>query len=265
MPISNNIAKYRKKKGYTQEQLGKQLGVTNQAVSKWESGISMPDVMLLPLIATELGISLEQLYGIEEQSKERRVKADDFPKKANQNLLNDFQRHSRLNFDAEKLNDQKSLLCLSNVEGGVYASKHFSVLDCTFKQNESENVFSVEEIASALRKLSDRNVRKILVYVYREAFQNDEAGLQEFYISDIANACSISEDDALEAMEKLVALRMFEVDIEDYVTKYYFLQSRAFFALTVYRTAELLIRESFVYMVLRDPVTISDYAFEKLW
>ena len=40
MSISKNIAKYRKIKGFTQEELGSMLGVTNQAVSKWECGVS---------------------------------------------------------------------------------------------------------------------------------------------------------------------------------------------------------------------------------
>ena len=59
MSIAENIAKYRKAMGFTQEQLGEMLGVTNQAVSKWESAVSMPDVMLLPKIADALGITLE--------------------------------------------------------------------------------------------------------------------------------------------------------------------------------------------------------------
>ena len=57
MSIGKNIAKHRKALGLTQEELGVRLGVTNQAVSKWESEVSMPDVMLLPAIASALGIS----------------------------------------------------------------------------------------------------------------------------------------------------------------------------------------------------------------
>ena len=46
MSIGKNIAKYRKAKGLTQEELGTMIGITNQAVSKWESEVSMPDIML---------------------------------------------------------------------------------------------------------------------------------------------------------------------------------------------------------------------------
>lgn len=64
MSIGKNIAKFRSEKGMTQTELGEKLGVTNQAVSKWESEVSMPDVMLLPELAEALYVSLNDLYDI---------------------------------------------------------------------------------------------------------------------------------------------------------------------------------------------------------
>ena len=64
MNVGKNIAKFRKAKKLTQEELGVLLGVSNQAVSKWESETSMPDIMLLPKIAEALDVTLEALYGI---------------------------------------------------------------------------------------------------------------------------------------------------------------------------------------------------------
>lgn len=62
MSLGNMIATYRKAKNITQEQLAQQLGVTNQAVSKWESDLCCPDVMLLPKIADIFDISLDALF-----------------------------------------------------------------------------------------------------------------------------------------------------------------------------------------------------------
>lgn len=59
------IAKCRKELGLTQEGLAQQLGVTNQAVSKWESGQSCPDIALLPKIADLFGITIDALFGRE--------------------------------------------------------------------------------------------------------------------------------------------------------------------------------------------------------
>ena len=60
--LSQNIGAFRKEKGLTQTQFAKQLGVTYQAVSKWENGKSAPDVSLLPKIAGIFTCSLDELF-----------------------------------------------------------------------------------------------------------------------------------------------------------------------------------------------------------
>ena len=61
------IAKaYRKAKGYTQERLGELVGVSGQAVSKWENG-GIPDTYLLPAIANTLDVSIDHLFGTEKK------------------------------------------------------------------------------------------------------------------------------------------------------------------------------------------------------
>lgn len=59
------IARYRKAAGMTQEELGKAVGVSTQAVSRWECG-GTPDVGLLPAIADRLGVTIDALFGREE-------------------------------------------------------------------------------------------------------------------------------------------------------------------------------------------------------
>lgn len=65
MNIGTVIAENRKKLGLTQEGLAQQLGVTNQAVSKWESNQSCPDIGLLPELADLFGLTLDALFGRE--------------------------------------------------------------------------------------------------------------------------------------------------------------------------------------------------------
>ncbi len=59
--IGQNIARYRKEKGITQEQLSEICGVSPQAVSKWENDISCPDITLLKPLARIFGISVDEL------------------------------------------------------------------------------------------------------------------------------------------------------------------------------------------------------------
>ena len=58
MSIGENIARLRKEKGWTQAELGKKLGISNQAVSKWELGLTMPDISLIIPLAIIFQISL---------------------------------------------------------------------------------------------------------------------------------------------------------------------------------------------------------------
>jgi transcriptional regulator with XRE-family HTH domain len=84
MNIGNNIAVLRKKKGITQEELANELGVSAQAVSKWENNSSCPDVSLLTKIADYFGVSVDALLRTQEddivdlaEEKEDNVKPDD--------------------------------------------------------------------------------------------------------------------------------------------------------------------------------------------
>lgn len=61
--IHKQLQELRKDKGKTQEELAEVFGVTNQAVSKWESGACYPDTALLPEIANYFGVSLDFLFG----------------------------------------------------------------------------------------------------------------------------------------------------------------------------------------------------------
>ena len=63
MKLNEQIAFLRKEKGITQEELATALGVTNQAVSKWEKGQNCPDIELLPEIADYFNISIDDLMG----------------------------------------------------------------------------------------------------------------------------------------------------------------------------------------------------------
>ena len=67
------IAVNRKAKGFTQEQLGEKLGVSNKTISRWENGNYMPDLSLLEPLSRELGISLNELLAGEKIEKEKAI------------------------------------------------------------------------------------------------------------------------------------------------------------------------------------------------
>lgn len=60
--LASNIQKYRRKSGLTQEDVAKKLGVTFQAVSKWENAKSTPDILLLPILCDLFDCSIDELF-----------------------------------------------------------------------------------------------------------------------------------------------------------------------------------------------------------
>ncbi len=69
--IGETIKNLRKERGRTQEQLASALGITFQAVSRWEAGLAYPDMELVPSIANYFGVSIDGLFGYNNDRQER--------------------------------------------------------------------------------------------------------------------------------------------------------------------------------------------------
>lgn len=75
MNIGHKIKALRKQRGITQEQLANHLGVSFQAVSKWETGIALPDITLTPRLASYFGVSMDELFDFHLEETELAVEA----------------------------------------------------------------------------------------------------------------------------------------------------------------------------------------------
>lgn len=73
MKIGNKIKQLRCKIGLTQEHLAERLGVSAQAVSKWETAVSMPDITMLPKLAEVFGVSIDELFDLTREQKLSRI------------------------------------------------------------------------------------------------------------------------------------------------------------------------------------------------
>ena len=71
--LGAKIRELRKKRGISQEVLAQYLGVTFQAVSKWENGTAMPDVPLIPALASFFGVSTDELFDYNRLEAEKKV------------------------------------------------------------------------------------------------------------------------------------------------------------------------------------------------
>lgn len=127
MSLGKNIAALRKEQGLTQAQLGERLGVSNQAVSKWEKGMNLPDVMLLPQIAKAFGVTIDRLF--EKIEAEEKVEIPDklvwilrqeydgatltlrFPIHAMERMMNMELEQGRMRVSAEEWKEFRETYC----------------------------------------------------------------------------------------------------------------------------------------------------------
>ena len=71
--LGRRIASLRREKGMKQDELAEKLGVSAQAVSKWENNVSCPDIMLLPRLAKELGVTTDLLLSGDEAAEDPKM------------------------------------------------------------------------------------------------------------------------------------------------------------------------------------------------
>ena len=69
------LVENRHKRGITQDELAAYMGVSKAAVSKWETGMTYPDITLLPQLATYFNISIDELIGYEPQMTKEQIRA----------------------------------------------------------------------------------------------------------------------------------------------------------------------------------------------
>ena len=73
MDIGKKIKTLRISKNATQETLAREVGVTPQAVSRWENGTAMPDITLLPALSVFFGVRIDDLFELSDEAQHERI------------------------------------------------------------------------------------------------------------------------------------------------------------------------------------------------
>lgn len=92
MEIGNQIKQLRLRRGITQEAMAQQFGISPQAISKWERGISTPDISMLPAISAYFGVTIDELFSLSDDTRMERI----------QNMLWDVRYLDQSDVDAAK-------------------------------------------------------------------------------------------------------------------------------------------------------------------
>ncbi len=152
MELGKKIKQLRLNKGVTQEALANALGVTYQAVSRWENETTMPDISLLPQISVFFGVSIDELFEFTEESQYERI----------ENMLNekstltDIEFENAKNFLEKQLNRENENVSAIKLLAWLYAHR-----------SKSSNVQAVEYAKRALQ-LGDTS--KSMNNILRDAY-----------------------------------------------------------------------------------------------
>ena len=71
--FGNKIKALRRKMNLTQEELAERLNISFQAISKWETNASLPDVTMLPVLANFFNVTTDELLGVDLAKKQAKI------------------------------------------------------------------------------------------------------------------------------------------------------------------------------------------------
>ena len=150
MSIGQNIKKYRKEKGYTQRELADLIGVSVQAISKWETDTGAPDISQVVPLASALDISTDALFDYEHHTKPEdfeELRKDYHRQEVFRDQRDSAKNYKMLNayFSAHPQNSEAASLCLKCLVDMIVAGK-------TQDRGKSELIAECEKYATCIFK-----------------------------------------------------------------------------------------------------------------
>ena len=221
MSLSANIKRLRLEKDMTQEQLATKLGVSAQAVSKWETSETYPDGALLVPLANELEVSLDQLFGNESvtmtdisgrivklihntEAKERFNVARDIGWQIERGLFN-CRMEIEKKYDPNEIKNQKNASYILDENGFTIVSNGIEPFFSVFPQPaEGYGHFlnDKDDLQKIFAALSHTDTMNALIYLYHKA---------ENYVFESAvleRDCEITNDQINAVIDDLLTLKL---------------------------------------------------------
>lgn len=199
LALGSNIRCLRHRDGRTQEALAEALGVTSQAVSRWESGGSYPDMNLIPSIANYFGVTIDELFGYNNERESRisalvtqiqEMKWKNNGADINMNETITLARNALVEFPG----NERLMLCLASVLYTAGYSRHgehhltdsdgYDIYDTQRHSSYAEWKEAVPLYEKALASMEDCELRRVGVGDLTQLYVN--MGMHE-------KACALAE------------------------------------------------------------------------
>ena len=211
MNVNKKIVETRKQKGLTQEDLAELIGVSAQTISKWENAVTMPDILLLPVIANIFEITIDELFN-ESRKKHFSISMNDIYEEASKELLTVMQKawwndNKEYNLSFEKLFEDwveglkevpKTQTAIIKKNGVVYYKDSIGGLILKKPSNGWLSCLSDETANDLLDNLSNNNFIKVLLCMLNK--------LGVYTVNTISKKCGLCEADSSAILENMVTL-----------------------------------------------------------
>ncbi len=200
--VGEKIASLRRGKSMTQEELAANLGVSAQSVSKWENSVTMPDILLLPVIAGIFDVTVDELFSIERPERISSFPVNETPSAVHRAVIDTMwawcqDNDPDMTLKSLRSSPQRNTGFLSRQAGAVYANKDIALVWLP-GEKESLPMLEDESISELLTVLADPYVRRIMKHL----IENPVA----YTVSSIAVRCGMDEENARNVFEKLESL-----------------------------------------------------------
>ena len=172
MNLGLNIKKYRLSKDMTQEELAEYTGVSSRAVSRWENGITFPDISILLILANIFEVTVDELLDVDVYKKEQDIKR----------ILEENQKYKHTGEVEKSIELLKN--ALSKYPNNFEIMKHLkNALLMYYCAKDGERGYLLDEITELcekiLNKCNDMKIRESairdLVFVYPRVGQKEKA------------------------------------------------------------------------------------------
>lgn len=198
--IGEKILELRKARSLTQEKLGEQLGISSQAVSKWENGDSMPDIMVLPQLCEILGISIDALLEVPQSMKK-------------ENIMKSFRDYANEVGKAKALHEA---FCYSNSNEALVGTS-INISSKWIEVAVSSGMGFVISNKDFLDKIKDFDVQAITEFFKIYSDENNMTVIKELSYDDLLTKEELMEkcNLSLESINSIL-LTMMEAGVCDY-------------------------------------------------
>ncbi len=238
MTFSQNVKKLRKAKNLTQEQLAEMLGVSAQAVSKWETSETYPDCSLLAPLSAALGTSIDTLFGnsacsMEDVSKRVISLLDSTPTEQRFHVARDicwqvekglFNASMKIDttYSPDEINTRTQTSFIIEDQGFTLVSNGESPFFSIFPEYDDSYTKAIgdgEEMRKIFEHLSSPDTMRAALFLHTKMCN------YAFEAEVLADACDIKEERLEKVLQDLLDLRLLnkrDLEIDGNPTTLYF-------------------------------------------